>query len=68
MTNCQKAQTAQVGTTISYRKPVLLEERRREFPLKKKKAVGFNSGLGGGAAFRGASINVHYYVSWYFPG
>lgn len=68
MANCQKAQTAQVGTTISFRKPGLLEERRREFPVKK--TVGFNSGLGGGAALKweGASINVHYYVSWYFPG
>lgn len=67
MANCQKAQTAQLGTTVSFRKPGLLEERHREFPVKK--TVGFNSGLGGGAALSGGpSINVHYYVSWYFPG
>lgn len=64
--NFQKAWTAPVGATVRFRKPGPLEERRREFPVKK--TVGFNSDLGGGAAFGGASINVHYHVSWYSPG
>lgn len=40
-----------MGTAVSFRKPGPLEERRREFPVKK--TVGFNSGVGGGAAFGG---------------